>query len=105
MNFRIREARKKAGLTQKELADLLGVKNTTLSGYELGDSDPKSETLIRIADICGCSVDYLLCNDRYDPNKSLSADALKIARAFDGMSAKAKAAMIAVVELAQEQSV
>ena len=65
MNFRIRDARKKCGLNQKELASKLGIANTTLSGYETGASDPGSDMLVRIADICDCTVDFLLNNDKH----------------------------------------
>lgn len=60
MEFRIKEARTAVNLTQDQLANLLGIKNTTLSGYETGAHDPKSNTLIQIARICGTTVDYLL---------------------------------------------
>ena len=60
MDFRIREARIAANLTQDQLASMLGIKNTTLSGYETGAHDPKSNTLIEIAKICNTTVDYLL---------------------------------------------
>lgn len=64
MKFRIREARQAANLTQRELAEMLGIKDATLSGYEIGAHDPKSNTLIEIARICGTTVDYLLGIDR-----------------------------------------
>lgn len=60
MYFRIKEARKFAKLTQRELADQLGIKVSTLSGYEIGAHDPKSNMLAEIARICGTTVDYLL---------------------------------------------
>ena len=60
MKFWIKEARQFAGLAQKDLAKKLGIAPTTLSGYESGAHDPKSELLTKIADICGVSVDYLL---------------------------------------------
>lgn len=60
MNFRIKEARQAANLTQRQLADMLGIKDATLSGYEVGAHDPKSNTLIEIARICNTTVDYLL---------------------------------------------
>lgn len=48
------------GLTQAALAEKLGINGVTLSGYETGKHDPKSDTLVKIAHICGVSVDYLL---------------------------------------------
>lgn len=60
MQFRIKEARKAVNLTQRELAERLGIKVSTLSGYEVGTHDPKSNTLADIARICSTTVDYLL---------------------------------------------
>lgn len=69
MYFRIKEARKAAKLTQRELAERLGIKISTLSGYELGAHDPKSNTLAEIAAICNTTVDFLLGIDRSDQPK------------------------------------
>lgn len=74
MLFRIKEARKKANLTQKELAEKLGIKVSTLSGYEIGAHDPKSNTLTEIARICNTTTDFLLGRDWPDPQKETPAD-------------------------------
>ena len=60
MMFKIKEARNKAKLTQKELASRIGVSTGTLSDYENGNHDPKSDYLSKIADECGVTVDFLL---------------------------------------------
>ena len=60
MDFKIKEARQLAGISQKELAAQMGISPGTLSGYETGAHDPKSDGLLRIADICGVTVDFLL---------------------------------------------
>lgn len=60
MIFRIKEARENIGLSQKELAESLGIKPTTFNGYERGMHDPKSEILRQIALKCNTSVDFLL---------------------------------------------
>lgn len=46
---RIKEARKRAGLTQKELADKLGVQFQNISSLERDERNPKLETLEKIA--------------------------------------------------------
>ena len=51
MKFRIKEARKMSGMTQKELAARLDVSVSTLSEYESGKYDPRSDVLCEIADI------------------------------------------------------
>ena len=38
----------------------MGLKPSTVSGYESNESDPKSDGLAKIATICGVTVDYLL---------------------------------------------
>lgn len=67
MIFRIREARESVGMTQNQLADLLGINNVTLSGYETGRHDPKSETLVKIAKICNTTTDFLLGREPHKP--------------------------------------
>ena len=46
---RIKTFRKKKGLTQKQLAEKLGIIEETIRKYELGKLNPKKETLLRIA--------------------------------------------------------
>lgn len=47
-------------LTQKEVADLLGVDRTTYVKYETGKSEPTFETLRRLADYFEVTSDYLI---------------------------------------------
>ena len=60
MKFFIKEARERAGYTQKQLAEIIGVAPNTFHGYESGKHDPKSDLLIQIAKTCDVSVDFLL---------------------------------------------
>ena len=57
---RIREARKAKSLIMKELAQKIGVTESTISMYETGKREPDLETLVRIADVLDVSTDYLL---------------------------------------------
>jgi transcriptional regulator with XRE-family HTH domain len=52
--------RKSLGMTQQDLADRLGLSRGTIGMYESGHRDPDTTTLSRLADILGCSADYLL---------------------------------------------
>lgn len=52
--------RKAKKVTQKEMADFLKTTQTTYSRYELGTREPDIETLLKLADYFGVSVDYLL---------------------------------------------
>ena len=60
MIFRIKDAREKAGYSQKELAKIIGVAPNTFHGYESGKHDPKSDLLIKIAQACNVTTDFLL---------------------------------------------
>lgn len=60
LNNRLRELRKEKGLTQIELAKLLNVSDRSVGFYETGERDPDTDTLKKLADIFGVSIDYLL---------------------------------------------
>lgn len=58
---RIKAARKKRGMSQKELADKLGIPYQGISQYERGVRNPKAATLFRIAEILEVSyIDLIL---------------------------------------------
>lgn len=60
LNERLLELRKLSKLTQVALSSKLKIARTTYSGYELGTSEPDNETLERMADFYGVTVDNLL---------------------------------------------
>ena len=57
---RLAEIRKDRGMKQRELAEMLNVSETTISGYERTKNSPDDETKVRIARIFNISLDYLL---------------------------------------------
>lgn len=56
----LRAARKSKGLTMKELGGMVGVSESAISQYETGKREADFETLLKIGDALGCSIDYLL---------------------------------------------
>ncbi len=60
---RLKELRKEKGLLQKDVAEKFEVATSTYSYWEQGKFEPDSETLKKLADFFGVSVDYLLGND------------------------------------------
>lgn len=61
---RLKELREAGGLSQQKLAALLGVGQSTVGMWESGKNKPESGTLIKLSEIFGVSVDYLIGNDR-----------------------------------------
>lgn len=57
---RIRDIRKRAGLTQGVLGERLGVTASSVSSYESGEYTPSPDCLVAIAKIGGVSLDWLL---------------------------------------------
>ena len=57
---RLRKLRKERKLTQKELATLVGVKNSVISFYEVRDRTPSLEALIKLSKALRISTDVLL---------------------------------------------
>ena len=56
----IYELRSKAGLTQGEMAEKLGVSNKAVSKWENGKAKPTTNTLRKMAALFGISIDELL---------------------------------------------
>lgn len=79
-NERLKKLRKESGLTQASLAKQLNIKPVNISSYELGNSTPSNEILVKISKIFNVSTDYLLgkTDDRYfglsEEQKELTID-------------------------------
>lgn len=56
---RIKELRTRNGMTQAELAEIIGINSVTLARYESGDRNPKIDKLEKMAEVFNVSVDYL----------------------------------------------
>ena len=56
----LKKLREDASISQKALADAIGVSQQSVNKYENHNIEPDIETLIRIADFFDTSVDYLI---------------------------------------------
>lgn len=61
---KIRDVRKQKGLTQKELADRIGISYVNISRIETGDRNPSYRVIEIIADAMGVSVSRLTAGKR-----------------------------------------
>ncbi|GEM_PF-3133905 len=73
---RIKEQRKKSGLSQERVAELVGVSRQSVTKWESGQSAPSTENLFKLAEIFGTTVDMLL--DIPDEKNSQSTDQAQI---------------------------
>lgn len=53
-------ARKNAGLTQRQVAEHLGITDAAVTQWEKGRTSPKTKLLPRLAELYGVSIDELM---------------------------------------------
>lgn len=64
---RLRSLRKERSLTQAQLADFLEKSPSAVRMWELGSNEPDMTSLLRLANLFDCSLDYLLCREKTEP--------------------------------------
>lgn len=65
--LKLREIRKRQGMTQKELGALVGSSEASLSFYESGKQMPDLDKLVQLANALGVSTDELLDHNQNRP--------------------------------------
>ena len=79
---RIRNARKAAGLTQRQLADSLGVSNTSISNWEKDLSRPDADMIQKLCACLSVQPNYFYGTENApgtDPRRSVSDEDIKFA--------------------------
>ncbi|MCM3130934.1 LexA family transcriptional regulator [Paenibacillus sp. MER 78] len=66
---RLKILREKAGLTQKEVAIVLGMTQSSYSKYEYGTREPNIDNILKLAKLFNVSSDYLLGNEEAKPSE------------------------------------
>ena len=86
---RIREIRKLRGLSQGSFSSLLGLSQTFVSNIEKNKQTPSYDALLKIHDVLGISLDYLVYG--VEAQSNLTEDELAILKAVrDDQSLGAK---------------
>ncbi len=62
---RLKELRKEKGLSQNQVAKILGITQQSYARYELESSEPSFEMLVQISNTFEVSCDYLLGKTDY----------------------------------------
>lgn len=92
---RLRQERKRLGLSQEKFATLGGVTRDTQMNYESGSRKPDSDYMIALA-IVGVDVLYLLTGE-YGLS-TLSADEKKLLSGYRGLDIRGKAGVLGMID-------
>lgn len=68
---KLRELRKRRGLSAEQLGDKIGVARTTVFGYEQGQRIPDMITIKKIAELFNVTVDYLVGTQLKPPSHNV----------------------------------
>ena len=68
---RIREERRRLNLTQAQLAEAVDISNTYMGAIERGERSLTLDTLVRLVNRLGVTVDYLLSDSVMDSDASI----------------------------------
>lgn len=109
---RLRGLRESVKLSQVKMAELLGVKQSSINRYEQGLSAPSLETLVKYADYFDVSMDYIFARTdkpqgrlyEYRPKITVGSEEMKqfIEMCFDPqspMSEKLKQTLLQMMEV------
>ena len=74
--MRIKQVREEKGVSQRQLAEIVGVSAVTVLNWENGIYDPSAKDLIKLSEALDASIDYLVGNDSQDNEKEAVRRAL-----------------------------
>ena len=93
MYQRLRDLKEDADLTQKQVADLIGVSTNHYGKYERGETDLPFEKAITLAEYYNISLDYLAGRTNFPrgrANPDLSDEQLSVAEQYARLTEKNK---------------
>ena len=73
---KLKSLRLKYGLSQKQVAERIGVSPSIISSYETGERTPSTEVLLALSHLYRCSTDYLLGRSESALNNSINVDGM-----------------------------
>lgn len=86
----IKQLREERGLSQKDVAEYLGITRQAIASYELAKREPDYDILHKLADFFGVSADYLLgrsgCRDKNAVTVGKNIDLIKGERTYEELS-------------------
>lgn len=78
LSNRLKERREQLGLTQSEVASLLGITPGAVGNYENGVSTPKADILFKVFDALKCDANYLFQDEMNERSQEDAATPLEM---------------------------
>src|SRR5262245_1056212 len=100
LGYRLRDARKACGYTQRELARMIGAKHNSVSNWENNQNHPDSAMLENLCRILHVTADYLLMGvaDAKAAPPELTVDECSMLTKFRAVGNNARGAIIALLD-------
>ena len=92
---KIQEFRKKKGMTQEELSEVIDISPHYLSALERGIYNIKLDTLVKILNCLDCSADEVFCDV---VNKSCALSSSRLSERLDSLPKEEQERILAVVD-------
>lgn len=111
--MRLKEVRKAAGLTQKEVAAYVGVNQNTYSYWENGKTRIDSDSIAKLSKLFNVSIDYILDGSPQRATienainivkPTLRSDHEKLLGVYDSLDEQSKTQLMSVAYLLMSQS-
>ena len=80
---RIAELRKKIGLSQSALGEILGVSQQTISKYEKSDLNVPADILAKMCRVFKVSIEYILRNELNEKEEDVKSEIMRLYRSLD----------------------
>jgi transcriptional regulator with XRE-family HTH domain len=89
---KLKRLRQERDWSQEKLAEEIGVKRLAINKYESGQTKPSAETLQKISEVFGVSIDYLLAeeSEKFAEDKIIDKTLLEYVAEIEQMSEEEK---------------
>lgn len=97
MKLKIRELREEKNLTQRELAAAIGNVQRNISNWENGFNEPDCESIVKLADIFGVTLDELFGRDSAATALEPNGEREQLIRAVLSLRAEQQTALLTLL--------
>lgn len=96
---KLKDLRLERGLTQPDLAKLIGVSNGSISFWENGLNTPRADIINKLAKALNTTPEFLLNTDTENINDTIPQDELLLLKAYRAMSPGKKKALFNMLDI------